>query len=217
MSELLLREQYRGRLNREDAAETLAALSERAEALVRQGRLMTAAMYRYGRQLFLYMEAIGEPFDQETLAAGFEDDLAAWPEKEETRHWAKMYPVFWHQEPLNAEDWRRKTRPQARRGRIAYLRGESLFEYVYHHYALTREGLHRGDRYMFISLHEDVLFSYFEEPRTADNIRRTVEGESAALKDWLAVDPDSHFIHLPGSGGRNFLLLPEVFAFGQDG
>ena len=214
MGQMLYREEYRARLNTEEAEEAFAACAARAGALVDAGRLMTAALFRYGRQLFLYVEAVGEELPPEELMAPLSPFLALWPEKEEDARWARMYPIFWHQEPLDADDWRRKTPPAARRGRIAYLKEDKLFEYVYHHYALTREGLHRGDRYMFISLHEDLLFSYFEEPRSAVNIRRTEEGESEALKAWIACDPDSHFVHLPGSGGQNFLLIPQVFAVG---
>ena len=68
---------------------------------------------------------------------------------------------------------------------------------------------------MSIALHEDVLFSYFEEPRSPVNIRRA-DGESQAIRGWMEVDPDSHFIHLPGSEGQNFLLLPDYFALGQE-
>ena len=60
----------------------------------------------------------------------------------------------------------------------------------------------------------DVLFSYFEEPRSHVNIRRTEEGESSAIQGWLDAGPEDHFIHLPGSEGQNFLLLPQVFAVG---
>ena len=91
-----------------------------------------------------------------------------------------------------------------------------MFEYVYHHFAIVREGLLRGDKYMSIALHEDVLFSYFEEPRSCVNIRRTQAGESQAIQGWLDAVPEDHFIPLPGSGGQNFLLLPALFDVGQE-
>ncbi len=34
-------------------------------------------------------------------------------------------------------------------------------------------------------------------------------------KEWLAVDPESHFDHTL-SGEENFLLLPEVFSMGLE-
>ena len=142
--------------------------------------------------------------------------LTPWPQKEEIRDWAKMYHIYWHCEPKDEQDWKRNPKPLRRRGRIAYLKEENMFEYVYHHFAIVKEGLLRGDKYMSIALHEDVLFSYFEEPRSSVNIRRTEEGESQAIRGWMDVNPEAHFIPLPGSEGQNFLLLPELFTVGQE-
>ena len=96
------------------------------------------------------------------------------------------------------------------------LRHESMFEYVCYHEALVREGLLEGDRYQLISLHEDLLFSYLEEPRTPCNILRRPGAASTEIAGWLATDPDSHFVHLPGSQGQNFLFIPTVFALGEE-
>lgn len=206
---------FRGQLNGEMDQGLLAQCVAQARALIRAGRMMTAALYNYGNQLFLYYEAIGETLEPEDFMGPLHPLLSPWPQKETRRDWARMYHIYWHCEPQNAEDWRRDPLPQRRRGRIAYLKNDTMFEYVYHHFAIVREGLLKGDKYMSIALHEDVLFSYFEEPRSSVNIRRE-EGESQAIKGWMAVDPDSHFIHLPGSEGQNFLLLPEYFALGQE-
>ena len=187
-----------------------------AKKLVQAGEMMTAGLFQYGRQLFLYYEALGEEFPPERFMAPLHDALIPWPQKEEMRDWARMYHVYWHCEPRNESDWKREKKPLRRRGRIAYLKTEGLFDYVYHHTAIVREGLLKGDRYMSIALHEDVLFSYFEEPRSSVNIRRTEEGESIAIQRWMEAGPEDHFIHLPGSEGQNFLLLPEVFSIGQE-
>ena len=187
------------------------ACREEAAALVKGGRLMAAGLYQYGRQLFLYYEALGKEFGPEQFMFPMNGLLSSWPQKEETALWAKMYPIYWHCEPRDEEDWRRDPKPLRQRGRIAYLKQDTMFEYVYHHFAIVKEGLLRGDRYMSIALHEDVLFSYFEEPRSHVNIRRTEEGESTAIQGWLDTDPEAHFIPLPGSEGQNFLLLPQVF------
>lgn len=205
----------RGRLAQPMEQALLSRCEEQARGLIRQGWLMTAALYYYGNQLFLYYECIGTELPPESFMAPLHPLLTPWPQKEETRDWAWMYPIYWHCEPRGAEDWRRDPLPQRRRGRIAYLKHDTMFEYVYHHFAIVREGLLKGDKYMSIALHEDVLFSYFEEPRSSDNIRRE-DGESEAIKGWMAVDPDSHFIHLPGSEGQNFLLLPDYFTLGQE-
>ena len=207
---------YRGRLNEMPTEASLSACRENAESLIRQGQLMTAGLYQYGCQLFLYYECLGEQTGPESFMGPLHPYLAPWPQKEETRDWAKMYHIYWHCEPKDEQDWKRNPKPLRRRGRIAYLKEENMFEYVYHHFAIVKEGLLRGDKYMSIALHEDVLFSYFEEPRSSVNIRRTEEGESQAIRGWMDVVPEDHFIPLPGSKGQNFLLLPELFTVGQE-
>lgn len=209
---------WRGRLDGGDADARAAALrrcEEEARRAIAGGDLMTAALYYYGDQLFLYYEALGEPFGPERFMGALEPLLARWPQKESTLPWAKMYNIYWHCVPKDEADWRRPARPQRRRGRIAYLKHETMFRYCYHHFAIVEEGLLQGDKYQSIALHEDVLFSYFEEPRTPMNIRRDLTKASRAIDDWTAVDPESHFIRLPGAGG-NFLLLPDYFNLGQD-
>lgn len=193
----------------------LMACRREAEGLIAAGQLMTAALYHYGRQLFLYYEPIGADLEPERLMDALSPALSPWPQKDGTARWVLMYPVFWHCEPRSVEQWRRTRKPEARRGRIALLKHESMFEYVYHHFALTQEGLLRGDQYMSVALHEDMLFSYFEEPRSSVN-QTGSEAASVAIEGWLAADPDSHFVHLPGSNGANFLLLPACFALGMD-
>lgn len=207
---------YRGRLNETPTEEAVNACQKNAESLIRQGTLMTAGLYQYESQLFLYFECLGEPMEPEAFMGPLHPFLTPWPQKEEIRDWAKMYHIYWHCEPQDETDWKRNPKPLRRRGRIAYLKKENMFEYVYHHFAIVKEGLLRGDKYMSIALHEDVLFSYFEEPRSSVNIRRTEEGESQAIRGWMDVNPEAHFIPLPGSKGQNFLLLPELFTVGQE-
>ena len=93
------------------------------------------------------------------------------------------------------------------------LKDEKLFSYVYYHKALVDEGLLDGDRYQFIALHENILFSYFEEPKIFTHIKKECKEESSVIKEWLAVDPESHFDH-DLSGEENFLLIEEIFSAG---
>ena len=64
-----------------------------------------------------------------------------------------------------------------------------------YHLKLVSEGLLEGDRWHLISVQENLLFSYLEEPRTHVNIRHQPGVPSAELQEWLAVDPESHFEH----------------------
>ncbi len=211
----VFRRHYRAQLASDGpvSEETVLACRRNAEKMLGEGRLMTCGLYVYGRQLFLYAELVGEDCPPDTFMAPLAPLLSPWPHKEETVRWARMYLVFYHRVPRDAEDWKRETPPARRRGRIAYLKEDKLFSYVYHHTALVREGLLKGDKYMSVALHEDVLFSYFEEPRSSVNLMGTEE-ESRAIEAWTAADPESHFIHLPGSEGANFLLLPALFDLG---
>ena len=218
MSKPVYRCHYRGRLEEADAAQLadmLQQCEQNAQRLINDGALMTAALYYYGNQLFLYYEAVGEEIRPERFMAPLHPVLSQWPQKEETCDWALMYNVFWHDAPKDNEDWKRSVPPERRRGRIAWLKHDTMFRYVYHHFAIAEEGILQGDRYQSIALHEDILFSYFEEPRTPGNLRRDTTLQSQTIQAWLDVNPESHFIPLPGSNGSNFLLLPQYFALGE--
>ena len=218
MSKPVYRCHYRGRLEAADAAQLadmLQQCEQNAQQLINDGALMTAALYYYGNQLFLYYEAVGEEIRPEGFMAPLHPVLSQWPQKEETCDWALMYNVFWHDAPKDDEDWKRSVPPERRRGRIAWLKHDTMFRYVYHHFAIAEEGILQGDRYQSIALHEDILFSYFEEPRTPGNLRRDTTLQSQTIQAWLDVNPESHFIPLPGSNGSNFLLLPQYFALGE--
>lgn len=218
MSKPVYRCHYRGRLEEADAAQLsdlLQQCEQNAQQLINDGALMTAALYYYGNQLFLYYEAVGEEIRPECFMAPLHPVLSQWPQKEETCDWALMYNVFWHDAPKDDEDWKRSVPPERRRGRIAWLKHDTMFRYVYHHFAIAEEGILQGDRYQSIALHEDILFSYFEEPRTPGNLRRDTTLQSQTIQAWLDVNPESHFIPLPGSNGSNFLLLPQYFALGE--
>lgn len=218
MSKPVYRCHYRGRLEEADAAQLadmLQQCEQNAQRLINDGALMTAALYYYGNQLFLYYEAVGEEIRPERFMAPLHPVLSQWPQKEDTCDWALMYNVFWHDAPKDDEDWKRSVPPERRRGRIAWLKHDTMFRYVYHHFAIAEEGILQGDRYQSIALHEDILFSYFEEPRTPGNLRRDTTLQSQTIQAWLDVNPESHFIPLPGSNGSNFLLLPQYFALGE--
>lgn len=218
MSKPVYRCHYRGRLEAADAAQLVDMLQQceqNARRLINDGALMTAALYYYGNQLFLYYEAVGNEIRPERFMAPLHPVLSQWPQKEDTCDWALMYNVFWHDAPKDDEDWKRSVPPERRRGRIAWLKHDTMFRYVYHHFAIAEEGILQGDRYQSIALHEDILFSYFEEPRTPGNLRRDTTLQSQTIQAWLDVNPESHFIPLPGSNGSNFLLLPQYFALGE--
>lgn len=247
--EQIYRLHYRAQLKENYQEEQLkAAVSECMEKVrhfQREGRILTAALYRYNRMLFLYYEAIGEalqvtePFLTEKMAesethtdvllesgedvqadvvypveflAALSPYLQAWPGQKEDRLWVHMYYIYCHSLPESREQWKRASVPEMRRGRIAFVRDEKLFSYVYYHKAIVDEGLLLGDKYQSIALHENILFSYFEEPKTETNVKKKKE-PSSVIKEWLAVDPESHFIHMKEG---NFMFIPALFAMGAE-
>ncbi len=174
-----------------------------------------------GEQRVLAVLETGE--DVQTTAVHPSDFLAplapflmTWPGQQEDRLWVHMYHIFYHDIPKSVEYWRRAGIPEQRKGRIAFLRDDKLFSYVYHHRAIVDEGLLTGDRYQSIALHENILFSYFEEPKTLKNIRNSYEERPKVIEGWIAVDPESHFIHMPQGEGENFMFLPSLFAMGVE-
>ncbi len=226
----LYRFEYRGTLvkgaNGAELAKALSFAEEQASLLVSEHKMLTVGLYYFGRQLFLYYESTLPDLMPDSFLFNLSPFLMPWPEKGDPVLWAPMYPIYWHSVPGSAEEWKRAKEPSRRVGRIALLKHETMFEYVYHHFAIVKEGVFKGDRYQFISLHEDMLFSYYEEPRTNVCIReesgelpRTEPGSpeeprSEALEAWAQADPPAHFVPLPGSGGANFLELPAYFILG---
>jgi len=211
---ILSNETRNGRVDREMILQALEQDKEVMREAIAAGRCLTVALYEHEDMLFLYMEALEEDLEPVMLFPNLSELLALWPQKGGYSPWAKMYTIYYHDIPENAEYWVRKERKK-RRGRIAYLHEDKLFSYVYYHKAIVDEGLLEGDRYQFIALHENILFSYFEEPKIFTHIKKDVHEESKVIQDWLAVDPESHFDHSL-SGKENFLLLPELFSMGLE-
>ena len=242
MDEKIYRLHYRGQLQDNVSMGQLQEATEQCVRLVEQakeqGRILTAALYQADRMLFFYYEAVGKPLpvaepislgegqlppesgeDIQTTCIHPEDLLLplsrllqTWPGQRGDRYWVHMYHIYYHSIPEDVESWNRDRKPKMRRGRIAFLREDKLFSYVYFHKAIGDEGLLMGDRYQSIALHENILFSYFEEPKTMVNVKNDPDGVSKVIEEWMAADPESHFIHMPEGKGGNFMFLPALFA-----
>lgn len=208
----------RSGVGEEQLGDVFAKCQEVFEQEKEDCRLLTASLYRYGSFLFLYTEGIGEKANPEMLCVSAEPFLQKWPagleSPDSVREWIFMQPYYYHEVPGNAEEWMRNRQPSLRRGRIALLAPGKWESYMTHHLALMREGLIEGDKYHLISMHENVLFSYFEEPKTMTNLRQRPGSPSKALEEWLLTDPESHFMRFaPGQGpgpDENFVFLPCV-------
>jgi len=189
-----------------------SAALQKAQA---EGRILTASLFRYENHLFFYAEGLNRPFTPQGLCPALDAALLPWPPalgEAAPRPWAAMQPYFYHDIPTTAGDWLRERHSGAQHGRIAVLKPDKWCSYMEYHLKLVSEGLLEGDRWHLISVQENLLFSYLEEPRTHVNIRHKPGVPSAELQEWLAVDPESHFEHFAkeqqGPDAPNFVYLP---------
>ncbi len=190
-----------------------------ASHLVETGILCNASFYRHENMGFLYLEEIvkdsipvPDRIDVEELMAPLRSCLKLWPEEKGDKYFVPMINVYYHhtaREDVDSWERERTTAPKTRVGRVAFVYPEKLPSYVRYHQMIVEEGLLKGDKYAYISLHENLLFSYYEEPRNNVNIKGSDE-ESAVIRQWMAVDPESHFDRVKAKG-ENFLVIPCLF------
>ena len=200
-----------------DITSALSACKEKVIEYVNSGKLCNVSFYRHEDMGFLYFEEIvssaeAPAFNIEQLMADMKPFLKTWPREEGDVLFVPMINVYYHHVPdedIDAWEYERTTALQTRIGRIAFVYPDKLPSYVMHHTAIVNEGLWKGDKYAFISMHENILFSYYEEPRNNVNISDT-EKESEAIAAWMAVDPESHFDRVKARG-ENFLVIPCLF------
>ncbi len=186
--------------------------------LINDGRVANASFYRYRNMGFLYVEEIvlgssEKALDADAVMADLNPYLKPWPEEDGDVYFAPMINVYYHhipEEDIDIWEHERTTAQKTRVGRVAFVFPEKLPSYVRYHNAIVEEGLLKGDKYAYISLHENLLFSYYEEPRNNVNIKG-VDEESKVINDWLAVDPESHFDRVKAKGS-NFLVIPCLFS-----
>jgi hypothetical protein len=125
-----------------------------------------------------------------------------------------MQPAFFFATFDSIEEWERKEK-KIRIGRIAQLLPDKKDSYLKYHQGLVEEGLLDGDKYQSIAIHEDILFSYFKEPKEFVHIKKTSKEPSKVIEEWMKADPESHFNH-ELSGKDNFLIIKEIFSSGKN-
>lgn len=211
---MIFREQYRGCLKQavseKELEEALAKAQECAEKLIRENRLLSVGLYRYQQMCFLYYESLEKGIVPEEFLSALTPLLEMWPEEQGKTPWAYMYHIYHHSMPMEPEAWEaERAGEKTKIGRIAFLYPEKLFSYTYWHKAIVDEGRLPGDKYQYISLHENILFSYYEEPRTNVNLCGDAEARSEVMEGWLAADPESHFDRQK-AGGDNFLVIEPI-------
>ena len=215
---MLTRSQYRCSFKLIDKNVPIDGIIDRCkenfEKLIRQGKVLNASFYQYENMGFLYLEETSDTSaDADQVMSDLKPYLKPWPEENGDRYFVRMINVYYHHIPeSDLDEWEkeRTTSIKQRIGRVAFVYPDKLPSYVRYHSAIVSEGLLKGDKYAYISMHENLLFSYYEEPRSNVNIRG-IDKESVAIQDWMAADPESHFDRVKAKGS-NFLVIPCLFS-----
>ncbi len=219
---MLVRSQYRCSFKTMTNDVPMDGILERCKQefsmLIKRGKVCNASFFRYENMGFLYLEEIisdenDASIDVDHVMADLKPYLKPWPEENGDRYFVKMINVYYHHIPedsLDAWEHERTTSIKERIGRVAFVFADKLPSYVMYHKKIVDEGLLKGDKYAFISMHENLLFSYYEEPRNNVNIKNS-EQESAVINEWMKVDPESHFDRVKAKG-NNFLVIPCLFS-----
>lgn len=204
---------FRNDVSAEQIKEDERKVQEKVAALIREGKMVNVSFYRHKQMGFLYVERLDQTLIPEDFMKDLERDLRVWPEEEKDTPWAPMYRVYYHhipEEDLDEWEKERTTAVKTRIGRIAFVYPEKVASYMRYHDEIVTEGLLKGDKYQYISLHENILFSYYEEPRNNMNLRG-VDEPSKVIDEYMASDPESHFDRVKAQGD-NFLVLPAEFS-----
>lgn len=213
--------------------EAILHCKRKLEAAIESESVLATALYRYENLLFFYIELVE---NDESMYALWSDQrsvregIGQWLSDldvflcESFRcsceegylqtlscRWNFMVPVFYHSQSTSLATWKRSSIPLEQRGRIAVLKDEKIVDYIYHHKAITDEGHLIGDKYQFISMHENILFSYFEEPKNLTNIVNDLTLESKAIVHWLKMIPEEHFTPIQKEVISNFTFIPALF------
>ena len=179
-----------------DTADLGSALPDLVQELTSgrdAGQVMTASLFRWDQRLFLYLETIGDnPVD--SLTAPLAPHLLSWPGEQRPRHWGPMTDIFHYHRCLGADQWRRKTPPDKRTARVLRLRPQMASSYIFLHYQLQEERPAGGDKYGLISLHDDIMFFYAEEPTIVEPPRYAGELSTQNTPgDWHTL-MEPHFL-----------------------
>ncbi len=124
--------------------------------------ILTLSLFTWHQHIFLYYECPGDSIAPIDLVGDINSTLAP----SASRVWAPMMDIFHFNRPQSLEHWRRDPPPEACTARVVYLRPEMVSSYIFLHYQMQEEKPGGGDKYGQISLHENLLFFYLEQPAT---------------------------------------------------
>ncbi len=174
------------------------AISKLTETGTLTKNLKNASLFRYGKQIFLYFESIGEEISPEDIFDASSDFLEECPGMDGPRYWVMMYDIFHYQAPQADKQWRPDELRGKPVGRVVYLKPEMIASYIFYHYQYQEEKPGDGDKYGIIGIHGNMLFFYLEEPTYHDrpaykgtlSTNNTPDNWSALMKEHFLCWPD---------------------------
>ncbi|MDR1824004.1 MAG: hypothetical protein LBR27_01480 [Bifidobacteriaceae bacterium] len=160
---------YRLKARPGSEARVAAALGEAASRMgdaIGQRRLLTASVFRYGRDFFAYYESLdgpGCPMAPAQLFGDLTGLVETWPGEAGPQAWTPMVDIYHASRPVSPEDWARP-RPVAVLGQVNRLRPEMVSSYVFYHFQYQEEKPGDWAKYAAIYLHGNLMFFYQEQP-----------------------------------------------------
>ena len=161
------------------------------KAKVDDGQLATASLFRWRDQLFFYGEGLGAPIEPAHLMPKLTPLLTHWPGAATPRPWVPMMDIFHYNAPEDGAHWHRPDSARTPWGRLIYLRPHMVSRYIFYHFQMQEEKPGSGDKYGMISIHENLLFFYGEEPAVVEAARRP------GMLDSQNTPPNWHEVMFP--------------------
>ena len=132
--------------------------------LIEERVLMTASLYRWENQLFLYYECIDKDIAPDFFLGGIRGLLEEWPALGGKEKWMSMIEIFHFDVPIDEAQWKRRLPVEDRAAKLARIKPEMLSSYIYYHYMLQEGKRDMGNKYCVIGLHENFILHYEEHP-----------------------------------------------------
>lgn len=215
-TELIIRHMYRAQCKKNEldhVKEAFTSISKDLEKFISQEKLVTISAYHWDDMIFLYYETLNSTFDPEEQFNDLSNYLLDWPGKPYMRKWIPMIDAFHFNAPASLEHWSRKEPVERRVGKIAYLKPEMVASYIYYHYQLQEERAFLGEKYKYISIHENLLFMYFELPDiTEEPVLPKKLNTHSTPENWADSHMELHFKPWEDDGYLYFKEMEQIFA-----
>jgi hypothetical protein len=144
----------------------ISALSEYSTVFnnyVSKRELLTASCFHWKRNIFLYYEVIQSDIEPGSIFQGLEQYLETWAGENFSRYWVPMLDIYHADYPVTNEYWERNWKAKSI-GKVIRLKPEMVASYIFYHYQYQEEKPGDWAKYALITIYENLLFFYLEEP-----------------------------------------------------